>query len=213
MWDHWKEFQGEKSVGPHENQPEYTIPVTTSPEGGWTENTIADYFGIPTKVPNLKVDSAYFRAYCLIYNEWFRDQNRQDFVDFSKGDENATGSNGSNGITDAIKGGKCLKAAKIHDYFTSSLLTPTGSERVTLPLGELSPVIVGQEDINLNYFTGRAMRMGDAGSGITPNGKYQLNLSTGQVVRSQNVDSGLSAWNGQAPLNLSQTSKRNICNS
>ena len=74
LWKHWKAFQGEKEVGPHETQPEYTIPQTTAPEGGWGENTIADYFGIPTKVPNISVDSAYFRGYCLIWNEWFRDQ-------------------------------------------------------------------------------------------------------------------------------------------
>lgn len=122
LWEHWKEFQGEKSVGPHEVQPEYTIPTTSAPSGGWTENTIADYLGIPTKVSGINVDSAYFRAYCLIWNEWYRDQNRQDFTDFSKGDENTSGSNGNNYVTDAIKGGKCLKAAKIHDYFTSTLL-------------------------------------------------------------------------------------------
>lgn len=140
VWKHFKQFMGEKSVGPHETQPEYTIPQTTAPTGGWGENTIADYFGIPTKTENIKVDSAYFRAYALICNEWYRDQNRQDLVDFTDDDANATGSNGSNYVTDIIGGGKCFKACKLHDYFTSSLLTPTGSERVTLPLGTSAPV-------------------------------------------------------------------------
>lgn len=145
VWKHFKQFMGEKSVGPHETQPEYTIPQTTAPEGGWGENTIADYLGIPTKTENIKVDSAYFRAYALICNEWYRDQNRQDLVDFTDDDANATGSNGSNYVTDIIGGGKCFKACKLHDYFTSSLLTPTGSERVTLPLGKTAPIIGGTE--------------------------------------------------------------------
>lgn len=154
LWKHFKNFMGEKSVGPHETEPEYTIPKTTAPEGGWGENTIADYLGIPTKVENIKVDSAYFRAYALIVNEWFRDQNRQDMVDFSDGDENITGSNGSNYVTDIIGGGKCFKAAKLHDYFTSSLLTPSGSERVSLPLGTMAPVYGTSENIKLYSQTG-----------------------------------------------------------
>ena len=144
LWKHWKNFLGEKSVGPHEVEPTYKIPKTTAPSGGWTENTIADYLGIPTKVDNLKVDSAYFRAYCMIWNEWYRDQNRQDFTDFSDGDENITGSNGSDYVVDAIKGGRCLKAAKIHDYFTSTLLEPQAGDPVTLPLGSTAPVVTVQ---------------------------------------------------------------------
>lgn len=144
VWDHWKEFQGEKSVGPHEDQPEYTIPKTTAPTGGWGENTIADYLGIPTKVENVVVDSGYFRTYCLIWNEWYRDQNRQDFTHFTKDDANTDGSNGDNYVTDPIGGGKCLKVAKIHDYFTSTLLTPAGREQVMLPLGTKAPVIPWQ---------------------------------------------------------------------
>lgn len=146
VWKHWKNFQGEKVIGPYAEQPQYTIPTTTAPENGWEENTIADYLGIPTKVPNIEVDSAYFRAYCLIWNEFFRDQNRQNFTDFSDGDENIVGSNGNNYVTDAIKGGKCLKASKLHDYFTSTLLSPVGRETVYLPLGTSAPVTTTVED-------------------------------------------------------------------
>lgn len=149
LWEHWQAFQGEKTVGPHEEQPEYTLPKTTAPTGGWQENTIADYLGIPTKKENVKVDSAYFRAYCLIWNEWYRDQNRQDFTDFKTDDTNITGTNGNNYVTDPIGGGKCLKVAKIHDYFTSTLLTPAGREQVMLPLGTTAPVIGNDKLIGL----------------------------------------------------------------
>ena len=171
VWKHFKNFMGERSVGPHETQPEYTIPQTTAPSGGWQENTIADYFGVPTKVDGAYIDSAYLRAYALIVNEWFRDQNRQDLVDFSDDDTNTTGSNGSNYVTDIIGGGKCFKAAKLHDYFTSSLLTPTGREQVLLPLGTTAPLInngelerlvIRDQDGN-NYSSGYGLSTGNFG--------------------------------------------------
>lgn len=167
LWKHWKHFMGEKSVGPHEVEPNFTIPQTTAPSGGWGENTIADYLKIPTKIENIKVDSAYFRAYCLIWNEWFRDQNRQDFTDFSDGDENTTGSNGSNYVTDAIGGGKCLKACKLSDYFTRTLLQPQQGDPVLLPLGSSAPV----------YGSGSSIYLYEKGNNetsplelVTPNG-------------------------------------------
>lgn len=141
LWDHWKAFQGEKTVGPHQTQPQYTIPQVTAPSGGWGENTIADYLGFPTKISNIKVNALYGRAYSLIWNEWYRDQNRQDFTDFVTNDNNITGSNGNNYVTDPIKYGKCLKVAKIHDYFTSTLLQPQAGDPVTLPLGDFAKVV------------------------------------------------------------------------
>lgn len=153
LWEHWKNFQGERNVGPHETQPEYTIPQVTAPSGGWGENTIADYMGIPTKVAGLQVNALPARAYCLIWNEWYRDQNRQDFTDFVNNDTNITGSNGNNYVTDPIKYGKPLKVAKLHDYFTSTLLQPQAGEPVTLNLGNTAPLINSGEYEAIRLYT------------------------------------------------------------
>ena len=142
VWEHWKEFQGEKHGIPRQEQPEYTIPTTSAPEGGWAKGTIADHLEIPTYKENIKpVDSAYFRAYCLVWNEWYRDQFRQQETDFTIDDVNVVGSNGNNYITDAILGGKPLKVAKLHDYFTSTLLSAQDGNPVQLPLGSTAAVI------------------------------------------------------------------------
>ena len=79
VWDHWKEFCGENTESAWIPATEYTMPQITSPANtGWNVGTLADYFGIPTGVAGLSVSALPFRAYALIMNEWFRDQNLQD---------------------------------------------------------------------------------------------------------------------------------------
>ena len=75
VWEHWKQFMGENTDSAWLPQAEYSIPQVEAPENGWTCGTIADYMGIPIGVDNLSVSALPFRAYYLIYNEWFRNQN------------------------------------------------------------------------------------------------------------------------------------------
>uniref|UniRef100_A0AAU8B6A3 Major capsid protein n=1 Tax=Dulem virus 170 TaxID=3145647 RepID=A0AAU8B6A3_9VIRU len=141
-WEHWKEFNGENTESAWIPQTEYQVPQLVSPTGGWSIGSIADYFGIPTGIENLSVNALPFRAYSLIVNEWFRDQNLQDPLNIPLGDATTTGSNGSNYITDCVCGGKPFIAAKFHDYFTSCLPAPQKGPDVTISAvsGGLSPV-------------------------------------------------------------------------
>ncbi len=142
-WEHWKEFMGENSTSAWVSDITYTIPQTTAPAGGWQIGTIADYMGIPTGVSGISVNSLPFRAYTLIVNEWFRDQNLQDPAKVSLDDATDTGSNGSNYITDLELGGMPFVASKLHDYFTSALPAPQKGPDVEIPLikdGGLIPV-------------------------------------------------------------------------
>lgn len=155
VWDHWEEFQGANKSGPWVQQTEYTIPQTTSPAGtGWTKGTIADYMAIPTKVPGLSVGSLRFRGYSLIWNDWFRDENLQNFTYINKNDATTIGTNGANYVTDPICGGMPLPVNKIHDYFTSALPEPQKGEDVLLPLGSNAPVITGERHDTTNVSLG-----------------------------------------------------------
>lgn len=137
VWDHWKEFCGENTESAWIPQTEYTMPQITSPAGeGWSVGTLADYFGIPTGVSGLSVSALPFRAYALIMNEWFRDQNLQDPLVVPTDDSTVAGVNTGTFVTDVAKGGKPFIAAKYHDYFTSALPAPQKGPDVAIPVAQ-----------------------------------------------------------------------------
>ncbi len=134
VWKHWKEFNGENTESAWIPETNYEVPQITAPAGtGWTVGTIADYFGIPTGVPNLSVSALPFRAYALIMNEWFRDQNLSDPLVVPDDDATVVGVNTGTFVSDVAKGGKPYIAAKYHDYFTSCLPSPQKGPDVLIP--------------------------------------------------------------------------------
>lgn len=134
LWEHFENLMGQNDSTFWAEPVEYTTPKTTAPSGGWNVGTLADYFGIPTGVANLQVNSLPFRAYAKIWNEWFRDENLQQPVTMSKTDATTAGSNTGTNLTDAEAGGLPLKVCKYKDYFTSCLPSPQKGSAVTLPL-------------------------------------------------------------------------------
>jgi len=150
IWEHWNEFMGENTESEWIPTVEYEIPQIQAPEDGWEVGTIADYFGIPTGVGNIKVNALPFRAYALICNEWFRDQNLMKPLVINRGDSLAIGSNGNNYIVDCQLGGRPFVAAKYHDYFTSALPAPQKGPDVTIPIADAGnlPVVPLDERID-----------------------------------------------------------------
>lgn len=135
LWKHFQNLMGQNDSTFWAETTEYTTPVTTAPEGGWNVGTLADYFGIPTGVSGLKVNSLPFRAYAKIWNEWFRDENLQQPVTQSMDDTTTTGVNTGTNLSDAEAGGLPLKVCKYKDYFTSCLPSPQkAAEPVQLPM-------------------------------------------------------------------------------
>lgn len=143
VWEHWKQFCGENTESAWIPETEYSIPQIIAPEGGWNVGTLADYFGIPTGVSDISVSSIPFRAYALIINEWFRDQNLQDPLVVPMDDSTVQGVNSGTFVTDVAKGGLPYVASKYHDYFTSALPAPQKGPDVTIPVsaGANLPVV------------------------------------------------------------------------
>lgn len=156
VWDHWKQFCGENTESAWIPETEYTMPQITAPaDSGWSVGTLADYFGIPTGVKGLSVSALPFRAYALIMNEWFRDQNLQDPLVVPTDDSTVAGVNTGTFVTDVAKGGKPFIAAKYHDYFTSCLPSPQKGPDVLIPsatAGEY-PVVTRAQQVDSSLIT------------------------------------------------------------
>jgi len=135
VWTNWVKFMGEQD-NPSDSIS-YSIPQQVSPASGYAIGSLQDYLGLPTVgqvgTGNTVSHSALpLRAYNLIYNQWFRDENLQNSVTVDKGDGPDTAPSTNYTL---------LRRGKRHDYFTSSLPWPQkGGTAVTLPLGTRAPV-------------------------------------------------------------------------
>lgn len=185
VWKHWPELMGENTQSAWIPKTEYSVPQVTAPSGGWSIGSIADYMGIPTGVANLSVNALPFRAYALIMNEWFRDENLSDPLNIPVDDATLAGSNGTNYITDVVKGGMPFKAAKFHDYFTSALPAPQKGPDVIIPLssGANLPVVplADKVDDGLLTQTYTAKMMNPSGSPLEASG-MAFNASGNQTA-------------------------------
>lgn len=187
VWKHWKEFMGENTQSAWIPTVDYSVPQITAPSDGWSVGSLADYFGIPIGVGDLSVNALPFRAYSLICNEWFRDENLTDPIYYDDGDTTLAGSNGDTD-DDIPKGGMPFKVAKYHDYFTSCLPAPQKGPDVLLPLGTSAPVYTAAGIDNSKYMSyGMTFR---AGANLAAGG-YDAGLYTAGSAAGTNSTASL----------------------
>lgn len=131
VWSHWQNFMGESDTPYDPDTPsttDYLVPQITAPEGGFPFGSLADYFDMRPGVANLSVSALPFRAYNLIYNEWFRAEDIIDSLPVPSGE------------TDDFSNYSIQKRGKRFDYYTSALPWPQKGPSVGLNLSGQIPV-------------------------------------------------------------------------
>ena len=203
VWEHWQQFMGENSESPWIPQTQYSVPqmklnndMLSSDD--FYEGSVFDYFGIPKPLSDgdILFNALPLRAYALIWNEWFRDQNLQNPINIHKNDSEQTAADFMAALKQADENmDGCMRASKFRDYFTTCLPSPQKGPDVLLPLGSWAPVKTRKENIynytdadesygmpNLNWFADSARLQANTG--------YNLNVNNNTAELTKMGDSG-----------------------
>ena len=213
VWDHWREFMGESPKDPYVNPIKYSIPQLKSksfstaqdvPKKCIAHKSVLDYMGYPAGCMMSSGSALFPRAFSLIWNEWFRDQNLQYSIDIDTSDADAyyvnqeemgtLSVNGDDYITTTARGGVLPPVNKYHDYFTSALLEPQKGEPVPIPLSGFAPVVPLGYDVSeyikhaggFDYATNLASK-----GGLLKNGNYNLGTNTEDTSSIAPAESGI----------------------
>lgn len=133
LWTNWARFMGEQD-NPADSIA-FTVPRNTSPNGGYALGTVHDHMGLPTVGSGIPGGSGYthqslpLRAYNLIYNQWFRDQNVINSAAIFMGDTGGS-----------VSDYPLQRRAKSHDYFTSALPWAQKFTAPNVPLAGQAPI-------------------------------------------------------------------------
>lgn len=178
LWDDTKAFWGENTLGAWAQETEYFTPKITIPANTKIHaHSLLAYLGFPQKsFPNAVTvgGGLSVNCYCLIYNEWMRNQNYIPPLVI-----NYEGTTITYDFNDITKGGQVLNSMKYHDRFTAGVPAPERGDPVPVPFGTQAPVygngnVLGLTNGTINYGLGGNRNVGTAGTSYTLTAKQNI---------------------------------------
>ncbi len=173
VWTNFVKMMGEQEDP--DDSIDYLTPQMFSENTEVEAESVLDYLGYPIGnfygvggTTNNKLNSLALpaRMLCLIWNDWFRDENLQDSIKINKSDSSGYTTDSTsmpNGLFH--KAGSCLPRGKRHDYFTSALPFVSKFGTVDIPLGTRAPVI-GPSDLKFTFGDNTARPFGIGNLGV-----------------------------------------------
>ena len=233
LWEHWENMFGENDTNYWAEKTEYSTPTCKIGGKGIENGTIGDYLGIPTKVPLKNINALPARAYAMIYNEWFRDENLEAplMLGYKKTDEGGSAENPSVDVENyankpevttktseaALYSMKPAKAGKFHDYFTSCLPSPLKSDPVEISLTGNAPVnIFDNNDLKKKLSPSNDIFLNSATTGSTTaepkiyNSVGTANNPNAAYISGASTSQGVNQKGGYLGADLSNTSAISI---
>ena len=208
IWRHWKQFMGENTESAWIPDVEYSKPQITAPIGGWLNNSLADYLGLPTGVPYLKTDALPFRAYAKIVNDWFISEALDDPPVEFDGDADIQGKcvTDENIVQQNLNisyGMAPFVVTKFKDYFTAALPSPQRGPSVSIGASTSVqlPVVTSEDTYNVTGHS--ALKFGRL-DGSSVSGRHVLNYGVDESYNGVFVGSSSNSNTGWpvAPNNL-----------
>lgn len=174
----------------------------------WSCGSLADYLGFPVLTRRQteditsetsfdqthKIDPLPFRAYALVYNDWYRDENLIDKVFM----DTTSGRIQQYEITNLLP---LRSRAWKKDYFTSALPFPQRGDDVLLPLVDVK---TGATNANGDKVTAPIT---GSGAILLQKGTYGVNVKTPNTT-----NAGLTAEGGELKVSLSSAFKADLSN-
>ena len=139
VFDKWAQVFGENKSGKWANTTPPTVPTfknTGSTGNIALHDNVCAYINLPVGQElgdNVRdISILPYRAFALIYDEWFRDENNVQPMQIQKGDAAASEKLNNDVWSPNNYLGKCPNVAKFHDYFTTCLPSPQKGDPVEI---------------------------------------------------------------------------------